>query len=170
MRRILTGRGWQGRGLEAGGTLCALLLLGMVMGSGTARANDIYLAQSAAGANNGSSCANAYPYTFFNAAGNWGGAANQIGPGTTVHLCGTLTCPTNGSLLTAQGSGAAGNPVTILFDTATGGNIKSPACSNFIILDGKNHFIVDGGTTCGYINGADVACSGQIQNTANGTN
>jgi hypothetical protein len=156
--------------LEAGGTLCALLLLGMVIGGGTARANDIYLAQGATGANNGSSCANAYAYTFFNTAGNWGGAANQIGPGTTVHLCGTLTCPTNGNLLTAQGSGASGNPVTILFDTATGGNMTSPVCSNgFIVLDNRSHFIIDGGTTCGYVNGGVTACSGHIQNTQNGT-
>lgn len=36
-------------------------------------ATDVYVAQASAGSNNGTSCGNAYAYTFFNTAGNWGG-------------------------------------------------------------------------------------------------
>src|SRR5580698_3068609 len=77
-------------------------------------AANYYIAQSALGAGDGSTAANAAPYTFFNAAGNWSstaGAAGKISPGSTVHLVGTLT-----SQLNVQGSGAAGNVITILFE------------------------------------------------------
>ena len=166
MKRILISRGWQGRVLEAGGTLCALLLLGMLIGGGTARANDIYLAQNAAGANNGSCCANAFPYSFFNAAGNWGGAANQIGPGTTVHLCSVIADSLNGTLLTAHGSGASGNPVTIQFES--GASLLSPGEAAFINGGNFSHFVITGRTTCGWVNGAEVPCMESIYNTLNG--
>jgi len=178
MRQILTNRGWQGRVLEAGGTLCALLLLGIVIGGGTAHANDIYIAQSATGANNGSNCANAYPYTFFNAAGNWGAAANQIGPGTTVHLCGTFTGSAGGTLLAARGSGTSGNPITILFET--GATLTAPYWANgnnggqsgAIAVNGFSYITINGGPTCGWNQSTltTTACNGSIVNTQNGTN
>jgi hypothetical protein len=71
-------------------------------------ASDIYLAQNAQGANTGADCADASSTTFFNSSANWGAAVGQIGPGTTVHLCGTVN--TN---LTFQGNGASGNPVVL---------------------------------------------------------
>lgn len=105
---------------------------------------------------------------FFNNAANWGTGANQIGPGTTVLFCGTFTDVVNGTLFRAQGSGAQGSPITLKFDTGT--VWQSPAESTFLVLDNQSHFIVDGGTTCGWINLAVVSCNGHIQNTANGTN
>ena len=59
-----------------------------------------------------SNAANAAPYTFFNNAANWSSnpgppPPGKIGPGTTVHLVGTIT-----SQLIAQGSGAAGSVIT----------------------------------------------------------
>jgi len=70
--------------------------------------NNIYVAQNSAGAANGADCADASPVSFFNSSGNWGSGANQIGPGTTVHLCGTIT-----SNLSFQGNGTSGNPVVL---------------------------------------------------------
>src|SRR5271170_5558473 len=96
--------------------LAARFVFVVYAASGTARAADIYVAQGAAGQNTGQDCADAYAYTFFNASSNWGSLAGQIGPGTTVHLCGTITSP-----LTAQGSGTSSSPITILFDAATNG-------------------------------------------------
>src|SRR5690348_5844108 len=81
-----------------------------------ASAVDVYIAQSAAGADNGSNCANAHASTFFNTLANWGAGVTQIGAGTTVHICGTITAPSSTTALTFQQSGALGNPVTLLFE------------------------------------------------------
>jgi hypothetical protein len=83
--------------------LCLFLVM-----AATAAANNIYIAQSSAGAANGSDCADAYAASFFNSSSNWGSGASQIGPGTTVYLCGTIT--TN---LTFAGSGTSGSPVVL---------------------------------------------------------
>ena len=73
---------------------CFLIVVLASVGHANASfANDIYIAQAATGANSGSSCANARAYSFFNTASNWGTGASQIGPGTTVHICGTITGP-----------------------------------------------------------------------------
>lgn len=131
-----------------------------------ASAANIYLAQSAMGSNNGTSCANAFAYTFFNNGGNWGAGGAQIGPGTEIHICGTITDVANGTLLTAYGSGSSGNPITIHFET--GAVLQSPAEASFINGNGQSYFLIDGGTTCGYVNGSSVACNGVIENTLNG--
>jgi hypothetical protein len=121
---------------------------------GTASATDVYIAQAAAGSANGSSCVNAHAYSFFNTSGNWGAGASQIGPGTTVHLCGTI-----GNALTAQGSGAAGSPITILFDAATSGQISMPylPTTGALVLNNQSYFTVNGQNT------------GIIQSTNNGS-
>jgi hypothetical protein len=127
------------------------------------RANDIYIAQNAAGANNGSACANAYPVGFFNIAGNWGAGSSQIGSGTTVHLCGTIS-----TALTFNGSGASGSPIVLLFEP--GAQMSSPVWNWFAIsLSNNSHIIIDGGATCGYISGSVVNCNGVIQATDNGS-
>lgn len=123
----------------------------------SASATNIYIAQRAAGAANGADCADAYAYTFFNTTGDWGTGAAQIGPGTTVHLCGTFSLSAGASLLTAQGSGTSGSPVTILFEA--GVVIKAPYLSSTgaIVLDGQSYITVDGGS------------NGSIENTLNGS-
>ena len=93
-------------------TFIALLIMAVVallFPSGVAAsATNIYLAQDSAGAASGTACADALPVSFFTSSANWGSGANQIGPGTTVHLCGTIT-----TALSFQGSGASGNPVVL---------------------------------------------------------
>ncbi len=111
-------------------------------------AGDIYIAQNAAGGNTGADCADAHAAAWFNSASNWGSAGSQIGPGTTVHLCGTLT-----SALTAQGNGTSGSPITILFDSATSGNISMPALpqNGAIVLNGLSYITIDGNNQVGII-------------------
>src|ERR1700730_3313553 len=90
-----------------------LLFFAMFWGPTSARANDIYIAQSATGAANGVDCADALPYMYFNTAANWTAGAptgTKIGPGTTVHLCGMFTGTGGQTLLTSQGSGTSGSP------------------------------------------------------------
>jgi hypothetical protein len=107
-----------------------VLALILIVGFSTiCSANDIYLAQSAAGSGNGSSCANARAVSFFNSSGNWGTGATQIGPGTTVHLCGHTT-----TAITTQGNGTANNPIIIDGDGA------ATTSSDFTVLN--NYFII----------------------------
>jgi hypothetical protein len=141
-------------------SIAALIVL--ALGCTAARANDIYIAQNATGLYTGQNCANAYAYTFFNTSSNWGTGANQIGPGTTVHLCGTLTGAAGSTLLTFQGSGASGSPITLHFEF--GAILQAPYfaggyqnAAGAIVVSGKNYITVDGGT------------NGLIQNTDNGS-
>lgn len=112
------------------------------------QANDIYIGQSGSGS--GTSCSSTLPASFFNASGNWGGGSSQIGPGTTVHLCGTIS-----TTLVFQGGGSSGNPVTLL---AESGAVLSQPAGMLINLNGQNNILLNGGT------------NGIMQNTANGTN
>jgi len=135
-----------------------LLFFAMFWGPTSAHANDIYFAQNAAGAANGSSCANALPVSFFNSSSNWGTGTSQIGPGTTVHLCGTFTGTAGQTLLTSQGSGTSGSPITLLFES--GANLTSPYWGpggGAIHITGRSWITVDGAT------------NGLIENTQNGT-
>ena len=124
--------------------------------AGVSAANDIYLAQNAQGANNGADCADAFSYNFFNNSGNWGGGGNQIGPGSTVHLCGTFNGTPGQQLLVFQGSGTSGNPITLHFED--GVLLSAPYWSSqgAINTSGSTWVTIDGGT------------SGTIQNYADG--
>jgi hypothetical protein len=128
-----------------------------------ATANDVYVAQSSAGSNNGSSCANAYAQTYFNDSSKWTSGTptgTQIGPGTTVHLCGTIS-----TQLAFQGSGSSGNPVTVLFEPgammSANGNVWS--ANPPFWLGGFNYLTINGGT--GNVGGAST----NIQATNNGS-
>src|SRR5215469_13132270 len=128
-----------------------LFIIGFLFVTLPVQAKDIYIAQGATGAGNGSSCSAAYAYTFFNSGNNWGSGAAQIGPGTTVHLCGTIS-----SSLTFQGSGGAGNPITLLAEP--GANLTSVNFSaNAINGNGQSYLVMDGGS------------NGVIQNTGTGS-
>jgi hypothetical protein len=120
---------------------------------------DIYIAQNAAGAANGADCADALPVSWFNNAANWGNGPTQIGPGTTVHLCGTFTGSAGQTLLTFQGSGTSGNVITLKFETNAQLNAPYWSGSNGAILvpGGTSFIVIDGGT------------NGIIQNTDNGS-
>jgi hypothetical protein len=129
----------------------ALLLVLLLAPEARAALTNVYVAQSVTGSGDGSSCANAKAVTFFNTPGNWGSGSTQIGPATTVHLCGTIT-----TQLTVLGSGSVGNPVTVLWerDAKISHATCSPTCIN---MNGKSYITLDGGT------------NGIIEATANGT-
>lgn len=119
-------------------------------------AEDIYVAENAAGADTGADCANAHSATWFNTAANWGGAVGLISAGDTVHLCGTYTGSPGQTGLTFQASGTAGNPITLLFKPNA--VMRAPYWASGIELKGQDFLIIDGGT------------NGVIENTDNGTN
>lgn len=136
------------------------VILVALAGTNFAKANDVYIAQSAAGVSNGSSCANSLAYTYFNTPANWIAgtpSATQIGPGTTVHLCGTFTAPPGSSeYLVFQRSGTVGNPIMLLFEP--GAILTTTYWSGPAIDIGSNSYAtINGGT------------NGTIRATANGT-
>jgi hypothetical protein len=93
----------------------------------------------------------------FNTSSNWGSGSSQIGSGTVVLVCGTITAAQNTSALIFQGSGTNSNPITLVFDT--GAMIQSPAFSNngAIYVNAQKYIVIDGGT------------NGIIRNTLNGS-
>jgi hypothetical protein len=135
-----------------------LMMMGMfLLLAGTAsRANDLYVAQNAAGSATGTDCANAHPASWFNSSSSWGTSLSQIGSGDTVHLCGTI-----GTALTVLGNGSSGSPVTVLFET--GAKLSEPACpsTGCLNLDNRSWIVVDGGGPGG--------TNGIIESTSNGT-
>jgi hypothetical protein len=140
--------------------------------TGLGTGNNIYISQTAKGNANGVDCNDAYASTFFNTAANWGSNAGQIGPGTTVHLCGVFTFPAGAMGLSVLGSGTSANYITIQFEPGAvlqapyfGGSEGGSAgcgpaydCLGGIQVYQQSYVIIDGGT------------NGIIQNTANGTN
>jgi hypothetical protein len=126
--------------------------------SAAATAPNIYIAQNAAGGNTGADCADAHAVSWFNSSANWGSNAAQIGPGTTVHLCGTFNAPAGANgYLSFQGGGNSGSPVTLLFES--GAVLTAPywGGDGAIFADGVSYITVDGGA------------NGVVQATANGT-
>jgi len=111
-------------------------------------AKDFYLAQNVGGRGDGGDCTNALPYSFFNNAANWGSGSAQIGPGTTVHLCGVITT-FNGATydyLVFRGSGSSGQPITLKWEP--GAKISVPSCGSgsCILFSGKSYLVLDGGS------------------------
>jgi hypothetical protein len=131
--------------------LLASIFLVVWTPSAFAGLSQVYVGQTAIGSADGTSCASALPVTFFNSSGNWGSGGSQIAPGTTVHLCGTISTP-----LTAQGGGVSGSPITILFEPNA--KISMGTCNTVCLnLNKRSYIVVDGGT------------NGVIEETANGT-
>lgn len=105
----------------------------------------VYVGQTASGSANGSSCANELSAAFFNSAGNWGTGSAQIGPGTTVHLCGTITSP-----LAAHGNGSASSPVTVVWES--GASLSACSTTGAFQLGSVSHLILDlGGNSAAII-------------------
>jgi hypothetical protein len=131
-----------------------LFLLSSAAAFGSAA--NIYITQS--GSATGNCTTNVQTPTFFNDAANWGTGASQIGPGTTVLLCGTFTGAAGATEFTFQGSGNSTNSITLKFDT--GALLTAPywSANGAINCTNLSYVTVDGGT------------NGTIQNTANGTN
>jgi hypothetical protein len=122
-----------------------------------AGAKDFYIAAKQAGTGSGTGCSTAKPYTWFNNVASWGTGASQIGPGTTVHLCGTFIGTAGQQLLSVRGSGTSTSPITIKFETNT--VLAAPYWSSQGTINelGRSYIVIDGGT------------NGLIKNTANGT-
>lgn len=135
-----------------------IVLIGVMFCAPFCFAKDIYLAQNSAGASNGADCTNAHPTTWFNSSSSWGNASAQISPGDTVHLCGTLTGTAGSTMLTVQGSGAAGHPITILFEpNAVLAAPYWPYTTGAINCNNHAYITIDGGS------------NGLVENTADGT-
>lgn len=119
-------------------------------------ATDVYITPDGSG--QGACTTNPQSPTWFNSSSNWGSTTSQIGPGTTVHLCGTFTGAAGSTLLSFHGSGTSGNPITLQWDTDA--ILQAPyfSASNYGINgNGAAYVVLDGGS------------NGIIQNTANGT-
>ena len=118
-------------------------------GGGSGGGSQIYLAQSAAGAGNGADCGDAKAVSFFNSSANWGSGSGKIGPGVTVDLCGTISTG-----LEVQGSGTAGNPITVYWEP--GATMSAPTWSTqpngaAISTDNNSYLTFNGGN-----NGASI--------------
>lgn len=137
-----------------------LIMIGVILLPCCCFAQDIYIAQSSAGSNNGADCANAYAISWFNTSSNWANPKRigKIGPGDTVHLCGTFTAFAGASgYLTFAAGGTSDSPITLLFQS--GAILTAPfwGTNGAIYSNGNSYVIVDGGT------------NGAITATANGT-
>jgi hypothetical protein len=139
--------------------LIVVFAVSIAAGSAFASASNIYITQN--GSPSGNCKSNVQTLAFFNNASNWGSGSNQIGPGTTVLLCGTFTFTKGSSGLNVMGSGSSGNPVLVQFDT--GATLQSPAFSGFgsggaaIVINGVNYVVIDGQN------------AGVVENTLNGS-
>ena len=139
--------------------------VGLASSYAVASVPNVYVAQNVAGAGDGSGCSNARPISFFNAAGNWGAGAAQIGPGTIVHLCGTFA-----STITFRGSGSSGSPTTLQFEPGAKFSAASWGSANIIGGSGTSAYLVIDGGTNGTIeatdNGSKPSYSHQDDSTA----
>lgn len=123
-----------------------------------------YLAQVAAGTQDGSSCANAKIWS------------TPLDGGDVIHLCGTISGSGPGTTAFTIPSGAPSTPTTIIFETGAklsqtywGGD----GVGAIVIATNAHDILIDGsptGTPCGHTGVfTNVACNGIIENTDNGT-
>jgi hypothetical protein len=142
--------------------LLAIIFMFAFSSLGFSSAANVYITPN--GSSQGACTTNPQTPAWFNNSANWGSGGGQIGPGTKVLLCGTITTP-----LTAQGSGSSGNRITITFDT--GASITLPVCpsSGCLNIANMSNIVLDGGTTCGWVGNAEVQCNGTILPTASGS-
>jgi len=129
----------------------------------------LWVADTAQGAADGSSAANAHAKQWFNTAASWSSDTLQdglIGPGDTVHLCGTLSFAARETGLIIQHSGTAEHPITVLFET--GAKLSSPCfeaspgnhTGGAVLIHTKEHIVIDGGTD-GVIEATDTGSETQ---------
>jgi hypothetical protein len=133
------------------------LVLALLFSALPVAAKDFYVAANQAGAGSGTGCSTAKPLSWLASAASWGTAMNQIGPGTTVHLCGTFTGTPGQQLFAVRGSGASGSPITIKWETNAVLTAPYWSAMGAIYASGRSYIVFDGGT------------NGIIRNTANGT-
>jgi hypothetical protein len=127
---------------------------------GFASATNIYITPN--GASQGACTTSPQTPAWFNNSANWGSSSGQIGPGTTVTICGIFNGAAGSTEFTFQGSGLSGSPITLLFDTNA--QLTSPywapspngGCGGAICIYNRSYIIINGGS------------SGVIQNGSNG--
>lgn len=140
------------------GKILPVVVLGLgIAGAAHGQAANVYVTQSGSSTGNctGSPLLSAAQ---FNNAANWGTGSSQIGPGTTVHLCGTFTGSAGSTMLAVKANGTSGHPITIRFES--GAALKAPYWSGSggaINAGGRSYIVVDGGS------------NGLIENTLNGS-
>ncbi len=123
---------WSYRGMALFGK-CAIFFVCMTLLAGAASAGVANAFVTQSGAPSGNCTTNVQPVTWFDSGANWGAGASQIGPGTTVHICGTIT-----SVLTPQGSGASGNPIVIQWEPGA----SLAVCNTTGALQIGNNFLI----------------------------
>lgn len=140
------------------------LLIGLITVFQCLAANAVFLANASAGGNTGADCANAKAATYFNSAGNWSASPTgiQIGPDTTIHLCGVITGTTSSNGLTTQGAGSSGHPVIVIFES--GASLQAPAWGTFSTNPTGGAIVVQNQWIT-----IDLSTNGLIENTLNGT-
>lgn len=132
-------------------SLLTIVLIILITSRALCFADDIYISQTTQVGDTGTDCVSSHSVTWFNTAVNWANPkqSGKIGPGDTVHLCGTISTQLN-----LQNSGSSGAPITILFEQ----NAKlSQPVGTLMNAQNKSYIIVDGGT------------NGIMENTDNGT-
>jgi hypothetical protein len=138
------------------GKLFALLLVSLLGFPSSLFASDIFVGQTAAGANNGTSCANAYAFNDATHGVNNNQAASFVA-GNVLHVCGVWNSATNGQQwILGNNNGASGNPITIKFETGAAMYAPYHNLGGAIRTNGT-WYVIDGGT------------NGIIANTLNGT-
>lgn len=120
-----------------------------------ASATNVYVTPN--GSAQGSCTTNPQTPAWFNNSANWGSGAAQIGPGTTVTICGTFTGGAGSTEFTFQGSGSTSAPIVMLFDTGTVLSAPYWGGNGAININGSSNIVLNGGS------------NGTVQNTANGT-
>ncbi len=102
-------------------------------------AADYYIAQSAAGNNDATSCVNAKAISYLT--GSWSG---KVSAGDTLHLCGTLT-----STLTigASGTNLAAGAITVKFERGSKFSKNYWTTYGAITATGKSYIIINGDNT-----------------------
>ena len=133
-------------------------------GAAQAQAPVVYVTQNATGNGSGADAADCQSLAWSNASSSWGGGTNQIGPGATVELVGTIT-----NVLLPHGSGSPGLPVTLYFQP--GAKLSAPTLPNtmWIDLDNLSHYVIDGGQN-GIMEATDTGTSATYGGTFDYTN
>ena len=128
---------------------CALAVLAL---AAPVDAKEIYVAQAAPSTGGANARAGTNSVAWLNDPGNWGAGPDQIGPGDTIHLVGTLT-----NAINLYGGGNVGVPTTLFFEPNA--NISMPAipATGAIHCGNLSYLVIDGGS------------NGLIQSTSNGT-
>ena len=135
--------------------IAILIFVSALSALGFSSATNVYITPN--GTSQGTCTTNPQSPAWFNSPANWGSGSSQIGPGTTVTVCGTFTGSADSTEFTFQGSGSSGNPITLLFDT--GATLSAPywsGTSGALNFSGRSWITINGQNT------------GTIQNTANG--